>query len=71
MPYRAANIVPYIRGFEIYAAKFCPANLYRRILRLEILLGRICIAEFYRVKFCLKFYAVKFRYSIRAQAFKL
>jgi len=68
--YRAANIVPCIRGFEIYVAKFCPVNLYHRILRLGILLGRICIAEFCRVKFYLKFYAVKFRYSIRAQAFK-
>ncbi len=58
MPYRAANLAPCIRGFEIYAVKFCPANLYRRILRLEILLGRICIAEFRRVKFCLKFCVV-------------
>ncbi|MFC2527714.1 MAG: hypothetical protein ACFNVQ_01375 [Campylobacter sp.] len=54
MSYRAANIAPCIYSFEIYAVKFCPANLYRRILRLGILLGRICIAEFYRVEFCLK-----------------
>ncbi|WP_314986572.1 hypothetical protein [uncultured Campylobacter sp.] len=55
MPYRAAKY----RAVHSRALKFTPPNfalqiLYRRILRLGILLGRICIAKFRRVEFCLK-----------------